>query len=79
MVKLIPRSAWAETHVEGSPGSLSLRVENAPIIEVLNALAVKMRSWLASISRTLRPGVYLGTLHQVLGGILDGYEYVITA
>src|ERR1700745_3068818 len=72
MVNSMPIDAWAETYVEGSPDALSLRVENAPIIEALTSLGVKIRYRPAADLKGTKTGSYAGTLHQVLARILDG-------
>ena len=78
MVNVMPINVWAAVRVEGSPNSLSLQVENAPISEVLSALGVKLRNRAPSDFTRIKTGAYSGTLRQVLARLLDGYDYIIT-
>ena len=72
--------ASAKTKVEGESDAVSLTAENAPIGEVLAELSAKF-----GLIYTPTPGLdrmvggtYSGTLQQVLAGILDGCDYVVS-
>jgi hypothetical protein len=81
LVSTVSLQAKAETQVEGQPDALSIRADNAPIGEVLDALGpgFKVKYRAAPESGRNLSGVYSGTLAQVLWRILDGYDYVIEA
>jgi hypothetical protein len=72
-------AASAATEVRGQPAEMQLRAENASTREVLDALSAAFK-----LSYKLPPnigrnvtGLYSGTLHQVLGRILDGNDYIV--
>jgi hypothetical protein len=72
--------ASAKTTVEGKANAVSLTVEDAPIGEVLAALAAKFSVVYEStpgLNRTIG-GTYSGSLQQVLARILDGCDYVVS-
>ncbi len=73
--------ARTATEIEGSQNDVDLRVRNASIKDVLAALAARFK-----LTYRLPPnltgelsGRYSGPLHQVLGRILDGVDYVVEA
>jgi hypothetical protein len=69
----------AGTEVRGHADDIQLRAENASTGEILNALsaAFKLTYKLPpNIGRNMT-GLYSGTLHQVLGRILDGNDYIV--
>jgi len=71
--------AAASTDIQGPAEDLQLRLENASVREVLNALSGKFKltySLPANIGRQLT-GRYSGTLNQVLARILDGNDYIV--
>jgi hypothetical protein len=71
--------ASAATEVRGQPDQMQLRVENASIKEVLDALSATFKLTYKlppSIGREVS-GLYSGTLHQVLARILDGNDYIV--
>ena len=73
--------AAAGTEVRGGADDMQIQADNASIREVLDALAgdFKVRYRLPPhVSRTVT-GLYSGTLHQVLGRILDGHDYIVEA
>src|SRR5262245_24620499 len=69
----------AGTEVRGNPDDLQLRAENASTREILNALSAAFKLTFKLPPNIGRPitGVYSGTLHQVLGRILDGNDYIV--
>src|SRR5215510_4086202 len=70
-------SAMAE--IEGSEHDVVLRVKNAPIKDVLDALAVRFKlTYRAPLNLTRElSGRYSGSLNQVLVRILDDVDYVV--
>jgi hypothetical protein len=73
--------AAAETAVRGRADDMQIQAENASIREVLDALAgdFKVRYRLPAHVSRIVTGRYSGTLHQVLGRILDGHDYIVEA
>jgi hypothetical protein len=73
--------ASATTEIEGSEHDVVLRVKNAPIKDVLDALAVRFKlSYRAPLNLTRElSGRYSGSLNQVLVRILDDVDYVVEA
>jgi hypothetical protein len=72
-------AASAATEVRGQPDEMQLRAENASTREVLDALSVTFKLTYKlppNIGRNVT-GLYSGTLHQVLGRILDGNDYIV--
>jgi hypothetical protein len=76
LMAIVPASARVE--IEGPLEAVQLTAENASVGEVLSALADRF-----NINYSPRPdldraveGDYAGSLQQVLGRILDGYNYV---
>jgi len=71
-------SASAKTRIEGRVDAVHLVAEDAPISEILAALSAQFDltfSPCAELDRAVT-GVYSGSLPQVLGRILDGYDYI---
>ena len=73
-----PGPVAAKVEIVGAPDAMQLSAEEAPLREVLAAMA-------AQFNLTYEPtpeldrlvgGTYSGTLQQVLARILDGYDYV---
>lgn len=76
-VTLGPASATTEVH--GQQDNLELRVQNASIREILDALSARFKLTYKlppSINRNLS-GLYSGTLHQALARILDGNNFAV--
>jgi len=78
-VLLYPGFASAGTEIRGPADAMYLRVEDAPLSEVLAALSNEFKLKYPSqqiVDRNLS-GTYSGTLRHVLTRILDGSNYVI--
>jgi len=73
--------AGATAEIEGSANDIVLRVKNAPIRDVLAALAVQFKLTYRAPPNLTRElsGRYSGSLNQVLARILDGTDYVVEA
>jgi len=71
--------ASAATDIEGSPDEVVLRVQNAPIADVLAALAARFKLTYRAPPNLTRQlsGRYSGSLSQVLVRILDDVDYVV--
>jgi hypothetical protein len=79
VLSTMPAPASAKIEVEGQSDALRLTAEDASIDEVLTALSAKFNLTYSSepeLDRTVA-GAYSGTLQQVMGRILDGYDYVV--
>jgi hypothetical protein len=81
LMLLAAEPASAATEIEGSLNDVDLRVRNAPIRDVLAALAARFK-----LTYRVPPnltgelsGRYSGPLNQVLVRILDGVDYVVEA
>ncbi len=75
----MPGPASAASEVQGRLEDMQLRTENASTREVLEALSAKFKlryKLPPNIGRNLT-GLYSGTLHQVLGRVLDGNDYIV--
>jgi len=81
LLPLAAKAASAATEIEGSPSDVNLRVRNAPIRDVLAALAARFKlTYRAPPDLTSElSGRYSGPLNQVLARILDGVDYVVEA
>ena len=81
LMLLAAEPAGAATEIEGSPSDVNLRVRNAPIRDVLAALAARFKlTYRAPPDLTSElSGRYSGPLNQVLARILDGVDYVVEA
>ena len=80
-VLLSTMPAWpsAKIEVEGQLDALRLTAEDASIDEILAALSDKFNLTYSSEPQLNRivAGAYSGTLQQVMGRVLDGYDYVV--
>ena len=78
---LFAERASATAEIEGSEHDVVLRVKNAPIKDVLDALAVRFKlTYRAPLNLTRElSGRYSGSLNQVLVRILDDVDYVVEA
>jgi hypothetical protein len=79
VLSTISAPAWSAAQVQGQLDAIEVRAENSSPREVLNALSATFKLTYklpANISREIT-GVYSGTLHQVLGRILDGNNYIV--
>ena len=79
LLGMLVSSVEAATDVQGQPHDLRLRLENASVREVLDALSSKFKltySLPVNLGRQLT-GRYSGTLNQVLARILDGNDYIV--
>jgi len=72
-------SASAGTDIQGTADDLQLNVQNATLVEVLNALSGRFNITFKSRSHNPRvlTGAYSGTLRETLTRILDGNDYVL--
>lgn len=72
-------SASAGTDVRGTPDDLQLKVENASIVEILNALSARFKITFKARSHNPRvlTGTYSGTLRETLTRVLDGNDYIL--
>jgi hypothetical protein len=74
--------ARADVEVQGTNASVQVIVHNAKVSEVLRALTEKLESFRCKETTNLDDvisGSYKGPVDDVLGRILRGYDYVITA
>lgn len=71
--------ASSATEVRGQLNSMHVRAENAPIREVLDALAAtfKLTYLLPSNIGRVVSGLYSGSLYEILARVLDGNDYII--
>jgi hypothetical protein len=79
LLSIMSGPAWSAAEVRGQPDAIQVRAENASTREVLDALSATFKLTYklpANISREIT-GLYSGTLHQVLGRILDGNNYIV--
>jgi hypothetical protein len=78
-VTVVPTLAVAGTQVSGNSDAVQVEAQNAPVEEILAALAknfnVQFRSS-ADLDKRLT-GTYEGTLNQVVARILIGYNFVV--
>ena len=77
----VTAQADAKVIVQGDPDEVSLTAEDAPISEVLSALAAQFKVTIGEGVPVPDPdrridGTFAGTLREVLGRIFDGYNYV---
>jgi hypothetical protein len=72
-------SASAGTDIQGTPDDLQLKVENASIVEILNALSARFQVMFKARSHNPRvlTGAYSGTLRETLTRVLDGNDYIL--
>jgi hypothetical protein len=72
-------SASAATEIQGAPDDLQLKLENATIIEILNALSTRFNVTFKARSHNPRllTGVYSGTLLETLTRVLNGNDYIL--
>jgi hypothetical protein len=72
-------SAPAATEIQGAPDDLQLKLENATIIEILNALSARFKVTFKARSHNPRvlTGIYSGTLRETLTRILNGNDYIL--
>jgi hypothetical protein len=75
----MPAQSSAKIEIEGQSDALRLTAEDASIDEVLAALSAKCNLTYSSEPELDRivVGSYSGTLQQVVGRILEGYDYVV--
>jgi hypothetical protein len=75
----MPPQSSAKIEIEGQSDALRLTAEDASIDEVLAALSAKCNLTYSSEPELDRivVGSYSGTLQQVVGRILEGYDYVV--
>ncbi len=78
LISTMPGPASAKTEIEGRADAVHLSAEDASISEVLAALSAQFNLTYTPAPELDRAvaGVYSGTLQQLLGRILDGYDYV---
>ena len=79
LLSTMPARSSAKIEFEGQLDALRLTAEDASIDDVLAALSAKFNLTYSSeleLDRTVA-GSYSGTLQQVMGRILDGYDYVV--
>jgi len=71
--------ASAATEIQGTPDDLQLKLENATIIEILNALSTRFNVTFKARSHNPRllTGVYSGTLRETLTRVLNGNDYIL--
>jgi hypothetical protein len=71
--------ASAATEIQGTPDDLQLKLENATIIEILNALSARFNVTFKARSHNPRllTGVYSGTLRETLTRVLNGNDYIL--
>ena len=71
--------AWAEVRVEGSPVAVRVTTSQDTIADVLSAFATTFKvKYRTSIPLDAAAnGIYTGSFGQVIGRLLDGYNYVI--
>ena len=71
-------AAATKIEIEGATDAMQLSAEDAPLGEVLAALAARFNLTYEPAPQLDRQvgGTYSGTLQQVLVRILDGYDYV---
>jgi len=76
---LVLNSASAATDIQGTLDDIRLKVDNATLAEVLNALSsrFKVTYKLRSHNPRLLTGQYSGTLRETLTRILDGNDYFL--
>jgi hypothetical protein len=79
LVVLRVSSATAGTDIQGTPDNLNLNLQNATIVEVLNALSTRFQITFKARSHNPRilTGAYSGTLRETLTRILDGNDYIL--
>ena len=79
LVLLSASSASAGADVQGTPDDLQLNVQNATIVEVLNALSARFNLTFKARSHSPRilTGAYSGTLRETLTRVLDGNDYIL--
>jgi hypothetical protein len=73
------RSASAATEIQGQEDDLQVRLQNASISEVLDALSGQFNltyNRSSNLNHVLT-GNYFGSLQQVLARVLAGYDYVV--
>ncbi len=72
-------SASAATDIQGTSDDLQLNVQNATIVEILNALSARFKVTFKARSHNPRllTGAYSGTLRETLTRILDGNDYIL--
>jgi hypothetical protein len=71
----------AEVEVQGTSASVQVIARNAKLSEVLEALTEKLEGLRSKETTNLDErisGSYKGTVDDVLGRILRGYDYIIT-
>ncbi len=79
LLSTMPARPSAKIEVAGQWDALRLTAEDASIDEILAALSAKFNLTYSSapqLDRTVA-GAYSGTLQQVMGRVLDGYDYVV--
>jgi len=72
-------SASAGTDIQGTADDLQLNVQNATLVEVLNALSGRFNITFKARSHNPRvlTGAYSGTLRETLTRVLDGNDYIL--
>lgn len=72
-------AASAATDIQGTLEDLRLNVENATIIEILNALSTRFKFTYKVLAQNDRPvtGLYSGSVRETLKRVLDGNDYVL--
>jgi len=78
LLTITPPVSAAEIEIHGQQEAMSIRVEDASISDILDALATDFKVTYnhEPILGQAVSGTYSGTLHQVLARILDGNDYV---
>jgi hypothetical protein len=71
--------AFALTDIQGAADDLRVNVQDATIIEILDALSDRFKFTYTVRSHSDRPlnGIYSGTLHETLKRVLDGNDYIV--
>ena len=71
--------AFALTDIQGAADDLRVNVQDATIIEILDALSDRFKFTYTVRSHSDRQlnGIYSGTLHETLTRVLDGNDYIV--
>lgn len=75
-----PIPAYCEVSVRGTVAAVRLEAERAPLPEVLGALGASLGlryDAFIAIDDAVVAGTYSGTLQEVLGRVLAGFNYLI--
>ncbi len=79
LLALAPAAALADVHIQGTPQALTIQAQNASISEILAALdkeyGLRYRST-ANLDKQVT-GTYEGSLSQLLGRLLTGYNFIV--